>query len=916
MPLPAKPATTEWTEHARYLRFGQFCLDRDHRRLLRDGEPIELPARAFEVLQLFVASPHQLLTREAIFDAVWKGAIVEDANLTQVVWVLRRAFGDEAKNHIRTVAKRGYVFEPPEPVVAEIAEPPVNAPRATPSEQPAAPVRPPATTPRRAVALVAVFVFLLVFGAAAAWRWFASPSAASSVVIVETYDVGNDDQAQAASMLLRDWLQWKLGVLHQIDIPNASTAPAAGENRQRVILLSTNRAANGSEWQIDARVFGAGDTRHYTLAGTDLKKIDALDALSRRIAAAIAPNTKNDLALDLTPEAAEHVAEANRAQARGDRATQIAELRLAQQAAPQSGWLRTQTADVLAELGQIRAANVEIERNAAWTAALPPAARQLLDARRLAHGQHSLEAADAYAELARKYPQMVGLRLAQAQALVLDQRLREAVEVLDTIDVGTLAVDQRIQLLELRTAYQYYHESPRAAQATYRKIAELAGSSPRLALSKAIAEGKALAIDIEQLAKPAGAEQIAALDAAADRIAAAGDAIEAARVRVRAAIVAPVAGSELLPQRVGAMLALTRANGDVSRELWMLWVDAIAQGRNGQVAEQRAILLQAEAVAQANDNLAGIRDAAKFLGLDALRSGRYEEAERRFQSVRDVLPTPQIGQGLAALYTAQGRYDEAERAIADANRAGRPAQAQTSQPGAANIGADCWLGTIQLARAQIAQAQAQFANCAAQSNPFIALQGRLGLAQVAAVSGSREQAREQAQALVADLAGVNDLSQRMELSARAAYLLADVGEFAAASKAIDGVAAFARGNGLAPLEACAQVVAMQIALGRGDDADALLDYAAAQAVLPASDWRTRVRLDTLRAIAYRNAGDVAGMSGTLDTVTAGARARGDVVAELSALSVDGRSDAQSRRIAQSGARGASLHELLRPVGKN
>lgn len=912
MPLPAQLPKPQWPEHARLLRFGRFCLDRDHRRLLRDGEPIELPARAFEVLQLLVASPHQLLTREAIFDAVWKDTIVEDANLTQVVWVLRRAFGDDAKSYIRTVARRGYVFEPPDPVVAETAAPSLRlASDAAPNEPPVVPVR--AANARRYLLGTAMLASALVL-AAAVWYRLASPATSSSVVIVETRDAADDEGAQNASALLHDWLRWKLGVLHQIDVADGGTAPAAGERTQRVILLSTSRTATGSEWQLDARVFGAGDTRHYTLVGADLRKTDALDAFSRRVAAVVAPQAEDDLALELTTEAAEHYAAADRARARGDRATQIAQLRLAQQEAPSAGWLRVQTADVLAELGQIRAANVEVERNADWTAALPPTARALLDARRLAFAQRSREAAAAYVDLARRYPHMAGLRLDQAEALVLDQRLSESAEALDTIDIGALSVDQRIRWLKLRTTYLYYQESPRAAQAAYRKIAELAGDSPRLALPRAVAEGNALAIEVEEQGAAAGADRVAALEAAADRVAAAGDPIEAAKLRVRAALATSDAGSELVAQRVGILLALTRANGDVARELWALWVDAIAQGRSGRVAEQRATLLQAEAVAKANDNLAGTRDAAKFLGQEELRAGRYDEAERRFVSVRGILLAPQIGLGLAALYTAQGRYEEAERAIEDANRVSRQAQAQPAQSAAAKVGIDCWLGTVRLARAQIDQAQALFANCATQSSPAIALQGRLGLAQVAAISGSREQAREQARALVADIAALTDALQRMDLYARAAQVLVDANDMAAADKALDGVVAFANRNGLAPLEARARSAAMQIALARGNDEDALADYAAADAVLPASDWRTRSRLDTLRAIAYRNAGDAGEANRLLDSIVDGARSRGDVVAELSALSIDDRDEAYARRTAQTGARGTSLRDLLRTGG--
>jgi len=508
---------------------------------------------------------------------------------------------------------------------------------------------------------------------------------------------------------------------------------------------------------------------------------------------------------------------------------------------------------------------------------------------------------------------MAELRLAQARALNKDQRLREAATALDTLDVTTLPVDQRIEWLTLRTPYEYYGQSPQVALVTMRKIVDLAGDSPRLRLRKAIAEGEALGVEATDAMNPrAGADTIATLDAAADRIAAAGGPIEAAKLRLRVALAAPAQGDELMPQRLAELLALTHANGDIPNEMWGLYIGAMGQDRLGNIPARHALLVQAEAIAQANDYKPGLRDAAKFLGQDALHSGRYDEAERRFESTRGDMIAPQIGQGLAALYTAQGRYDAAEQAIDLADAAMPDAQARSAAP----LGGGCWLGAIQLARAHIAKAQGLYADCAAQGNPQVALQGRLGLAQVAEISGNREQARTQALALVDSLAGVGHLTQRMDLSADIAQLLADVGEYAKARSMLSEIVTFAQKNGLTPLEARAHAAAMQIALADGNDDEALRDYAAAGEVLPASDWRTRARLDTLRAIAYRNAGDIATMRKQIDGIVADARKRDDAVVELAALSIDDRENTQSQRIVQTGVRGATLRGLLHAKGVN
>jgi TolB-like protein/DNA-binding winged helix-turn-helix (wHTH) protein/Tfp pilus assembly protein PilF len=93
--------------------FGGFRLDSAQRRLYApDGAAIELPSRAFDVLLFMVERPGQLLDKSAILKGVWAGTVVEEGNLSQCVFALRRALGDTATEHrfITTVPGRGYQF--------------------------------------------------------------------------------------------------------------------------------------------------------------------------------------------------------------------------------------------------------------------------------------------------------------------------------------------------------------------------------------------------------------------------------------------------------------------------------------------------------------------------------------------------------------------------------------------------------------------------------------------------------------------------------------------------------------------------------------------------------------------------------------------------------------------------------------
>jgi len=117
-PATPPPGASQW-------RVGDLRIDLRYRRVIRPDQDIELPQRMFDLLLVFLSEPETLHTRSALFDRVWPGVIVEDANLSQSVWMLRKALGEERKHWIRTVTKSGYVFEPPTRVEA-VECPPVD----------------------------------------------------------------------------------------------------------------------------------------------------------------------------------------------------------------------------------------------------------------------------------------------------------------------------------------------------------------------------------------------------------------------------------------------------------------------------------------------------------------------------------------------------------------------------------------------------------------------------------------------------------------------------------------------------------------------------------------------------------------------------------------------------------------------
>ena len=99
------------TLRATAYEFGPYRLDPLGRSLLRDGEVVALPPKAVEVLVALVRHPGAVMGKPELIEAVWPETIVEEANLNQMIFLLRRAFGeDSASGYIATVPRRGYRF--------------------------------------------------------------------------------------------------------------------------------------------------------------------------------------------------------------------------------------------------------------------------------------------------------------------------------------------------------------------------------------------------------------------------------------------------------------------------------------------------------------------------------------------------------------------------------------------------------------------------------------------------------------------------------------------------------------------------------------------------------------------------------------------------------------------------------------
>ena len=156
-------------------RFGEFTLDAARGTLARHDTTIPLRPKSYAVLLHLVERAGQLVGKDDLMRAIWGKTVVTDGSLTHCIVDIRRALGDHDQVFIRTIPRRGFIFETPVtreqagPDAAMSPEVPVSV-----AERALSPASPPWT--RRPVTWAILAVAVL---AAGWWAWLQqSPSTA------------------------------------------------------------------------------------------------------------------------------------------------------------------------------------------------------------------------------------------------------------------------------------------------------------------------------------------------------------------------------------------------------------------------------------------------------------------------------------------------------------------------------------------------------------------------------------------------------------------------------------------------------------------------------------------------------------------------------------------------------------------
>lgn len=101
-------------ESANFYEFDSFQIDARRRLLFHEGRQVRVTPKAFEILLGLVRSGGRVITKDELMTTIWPNCFVEEGNLAQNIFLLRRVLGERKNEHkyIITIPGVGYRFAP------------------------------------------------------------------------------------------------------------------------------------------------------------------------------------------------------------------------------------------------------------------------------------------------------------------------------------------------------------------------------------------------------------------------------------------------------------------------------------------------------------------------------------------------------------------------------------------------------------------------------------------------------------------------------------------------------------------------------------------------------------------------------------------------------------------------------------
>lgn len=870
-----------WPATARQLRLDDLYVDLRFRRVDRDGECIELPQRMFELLLLFIAEPGVVHDRGDLFRRIWPGVIVEDGNLSQSVWMLRKALGESRRHWLRTVAKRGYVFEPPsavEPVMPAMRAPATSA-TATEGPDTTLAVKASASQAKEAPAMLrrnagwlAVAALVLMVGVMTVLqgrdaRQPFSPRAISLIVLSDPAD-------QSASLpvaLLDAWLGWRLGMSPDVLLLSPAHLAADSDKQdttQLVTLSSGPVAGDTGRLYLQAAIQGDETVR---VEGETADVAMLVDTLAKNVYETLLPLHvgKPWPTLKVTPELAERYLAMRRARD-GKQWAQAAALgeKLVHDA-PTFGLARYELAQVQSVLGRVQPAQANLQGARDLLAPLPKEVEWLFDAQLLALGSDHDAVVDAYSDLTREYPHQPRFALELARARIRAGHYAEALQILSPDVWSRQPASVRISQLLIRGDAEQAMGDGAAARVSALhadQIAERAGwIYERGWATLLLAQSHSL----EQRSDA----DMSLFNTAADYFEQAGDELHALRARLLATSFT-AHGAPVDEEQLDILMARAQEIGHPRMAMHALRAVAYRHYRDGRLAAYRQRLEQAEDLARAADD----QHALALFDVDRVNEdimvGDLRAASRRLDRVRRAGGMQGdaghwLGYFGAYLAWREGRFDDAVAALADLTD-GSPLAA---------VPADlkhCLLAAVANVRGDPDKARQAYTRCRTSQVPVVSLAAELGLARVDLDEGDAGRARARATATLDRLSELDSVPDRWLIELEAAAVLLRAGDRQRAGALYQQLAASLAASGYRLMEADAVIGRAETALTEGDWIAVEQHIAHVERLLLSRDWQLESRLSVLRVVHAQAVGEHNAAAGHLHRLDRQAHRIGDI----------------------------------------
>ncbi|TFZ44672.1 hypothetical protein E5C33_13600 [Stenotrophomonas maltophilia] len=804
--------TLPWPPETRVLQIGDLAVDLRYRRLISSDGSVELQQRVFELLLLLMSEPDKLFTRNELFDRLWAGLVVDDANLSQSVWLLRRALGENRREWIRTVAKRGYVFSPPAPVIWHLqtvntVSPSINhSGSSIPSDSSvllqAMPTPLTATDPDhgpeevKAIApvvsadksinrqlnsirspkfklwmglLIAMASLALVVTAVSLWMERGQAPSVVSVALLDVSGEGYDDEW--AATLLREWLAWKLGSLPQVRLIDSTELSGDKIRSPQMILFSVSPTNDGKHTLIRARIQNGKHEQRFEARGSRTE----LPALVDRISNEVMQHLLRDgggtwPALEVNSVAAKRYQAVAQAYRSEDWMKVISQGREVLAESPRFGLMHLQMTEAQARLDLTTDAMHHMELAIRLLKPVPGETEASLQAMRLElDPRKTQEAEEALSDLRKSYPSYVPYRQRYIELLLRSGRFKDAVALLNTpLSYEQSPLAELQQHLQLADAAYAMNE---AALSEYHAKQALSLASKGKGI--AAKQGDALLLLGYLKADSAPLEAALFYRQAADRLQIAGNTTRSLYASTMAQISSAIGTNDLLPLKA----ALEKA-----REAGAPWLEAnllitLANYASSE-AERNQFLKQALDVQRQSGNLSGQGDIEAALAMEDVAQLRLSDAHERAARMQALelegLSGANVGLALAMVYSVEGKPRRAAEALDAAVRT-LPADAGSSNPKRVELA--CMQSGIWLRLADATHLASAAAMCRTPTDPQGRFWASVADTSILLAKGELEAARLEHQKAVRSAASLqNSAKVRAEPPIAAAYRQLRLGE--------------------------------------------------------------------------------------------------------------------------------------------